>query len=170
MDNEILFTEKQKFKQWWLWVILFGINGLLLLGVFKQVIGGHQFGDKPTSNVELVSTVGLTILLTILFINFKLETQIKKDGVYVRFFPFNLSFRQYTWDKVSKSFVRQYNPIGEYGGWGLRFGLFGKGRALNVSGNQGLQLEFSDHKRLLIGTNKPEELTKTLVEIGQLKQ
>ncbi|MDQ1088364.1 hypothetical protein [Siphonobacter sp. SORGH_AS_1065] len=58
----------------------------------------------------------------------------------------------------------------EYGGWGLRLGLFGKGIAFNVSGNKGLQLEFIDHKKLLIGTNKPEELTKVLSEIGQLKQ
>jgi|SRR3954447_2251190 hypothetical protein len=113
---------------------------------------------------------GLTILLTILFINFRLETQIKKDGVYVRFFPFHLSFRHYNWDKVSKSFVRQYNPIGEYGGWGLRLGLFGKGKALSVSGDKGLQLEFTDNKKLLIGTNKPEELTEALKKIGQLKQ
>jgi len=104
-----------------------------------------------------------------MFINMRLETQIKKDGVYLKFFPFHLSFRRYTWDKISKSFVRQYNPIGEYGGWGIRFGFFGKGKAYSVSGNKGLQVEFSDTKRVLIGTNKPDELTETLKRIGQLK-
>ena len=39
MDEEVLFTERQHFKQWWLWLILWGINGLLLFGVFKQVLG-----------------------------------------------------------------------------------------------------------------------------------
>lgn len=169
MDNEILFAEKQKFRQWWLWVILLAVNGLLLFGVFKQVIGGQQFGDNPMSNTGLLFTAGLTLLLTILFINFRLETQIRKEGIYVKFFPFHLSFRQYTWNKISKSFVRKYNPISEYGGWGLRLGLFGKGRAFNVSGDKGLQLEFSDNKSLLIGTNKPDELTETLKKIGQLK-
>jgi hypothetical protein len=53
MDNDILFAERQKFKQWWLWVILLGVNGLLLFGVFKQVINGQQFGDKPMSNLDL---------------------------------------------------------------------------------------------------------------------
>ncbi|RDC56527.1 hypothetical protein DU508_13150 [Pedobacter chinensis] len=170
MTNEILFTERQKFKQWWLWLLLLGINGLFLFGVFKQVIGGQQFGNKPMSNAGLLATTGLMILLTLLFVNFRLDTNIKKDGVYVRFFPFHLKFKHYSWDTLTKSFVRQYSPLIEYGGWGLRLGLFGKGTAFNVSGDKGLQLEFTNKKKLLIGTNKPDELTETLNKIGQLKQ
>lgn len=150
--------------------MLLGTNGLFLFGVFKQVILGQQFGDEPISNTGLLIVFGLTLLLTILFRNSRLDTQIKKDGIYVRFFPFHLSFRHYNWERINKSFVRQYSPIKEYGGWGLRFGIFGSGRALNVSGNKGLQLEFQDRKKLLIGTTKPEELIEALNKIGQLKQ
>lgn len=170
MANETLFTERQRFKQWWLWLILLGINGLFLFGVFRQVIGGQQFGDKQMSNIGLLITTGLTILLTILFLNFRLDTLIKKDGIYVRFFPFHLKFKYYAWEKLKKSFVRQYSPIAEYGGWGLRYGFLGKGKAFNVSGDKGLQLEFMDNKKLLIGTSKPDELTEVLKRIGQLKQ
>ena len=170
MSNEVLFTERQKFKQWWLWVILLGVNGLFLFGVFKQVIGGQQFGDNPMSNAGLLVVTGLTIILTLLFVNFRLDTTIKKDGIYVRFFPFHLKSKHYSWDKLTKSFVRQYSPLTEYGGWGFRLGLFGKGTAFNVSGDKGLQLEFTDNKKILIGTNKPNELTETLNKIGQLKQ
>ena len=170
MANEILFTERQRFKQWWLWLILLGINGLFLFGVFKQVIAGQQFGDKPMSNTGLLITAGLTILLTILFLNFRLDTLIKKEGIYVRFFPFHLKFKYYAWEKLTKSFVRRYSPIAEYGGWGLRYGFSGKGKAFNVSGDKGLQLEFTDNKKLLIGTGKPDELTEVLKRIGQLKQ
>jgi hypothetical protein len=170
MDTEILFSERQKFKQWWLWLILFGINGLFLFGVYRQVIDGQKFGNKPMSNVALIIATALTILLTLLFINFRLDTIIKKDGIYVRFFPFHKKFKHYAWDTLTKSFVRQYSAITEYGGWGLRLGLFGKGTAFNVSGDKGLQLEFTNNKKLLIGTNKPYELTETLSKIGQLKQ
>lgn len=170
MSNEVLFTERQKFKQWGLWLILLSINGLFLYGIYKQVIGGQSFGNRPMSNSGLLITTGLTILLTVLFINFRLDTMIKKDGIYVRFFPIHLKFKYYSWDTLTKSFVRRYSPIKEYGGWGLRFGLSGKGTAFNVSGDQGLQLEFTNHKKLLIGTNKPLELTEALNGIGQLKQ
>lgn len=170
MKNEVLFTERQRFKQWWLWLILIAANVLTLYGVFKHVVGEQQVGNKPMSNTELLITCGLTLIPIILFITFRLDTQIRGDGIYVKFFPFHLSFRQYTWDKIAKSFIRKYNPIGEYGGWGLRFGFFGRGRAFNVSGDQGLQLEFSNHKKLLIGTTKPDELKEALNKIGQLKQ
>lgn len=170
MNNEILFTERQKIKHWWLWLTLIGINVLFLFRVIKQVVGGQQFGDKPMSNTGLLITAGLTFLLTLLFWSIRLETQIRQDGIYVRLFPFHIAYKHYLWDKLTKSYVRQYSAITEYGGWGLRLGLFGKGTAYNISGNKGLQLEFTNNTKLLIGTNKPDELTKTLSTTGQLKQ
>ncbi len=169
MNNEILFVERQRFRQWWVWLTLLGLNGFFLFAVFKQVVGGQQFGDKPMSNTGLLIAMGLMILLTLLFVNFCLDTKIKEDGVYVRFFPFHLKYKHYTWDTLAKCYVRTYSPIGEYGGWGLRFGLSGKGKAYNVSGNKGLQLEFTNGKKLLIGTNKPDDVTGALRKIGQLK-
>lgn len=168
MNNDILFTERQQFRQWWIWLILLGVNGMLLYGAFQQGFAGRQFGDTPISNAGLLFIVGLTLLLTVLFFILRLDTQIKKNGIYVRFFPFHISFKEYPWDNISKSFVRQYNPIGEYGGWGLRLGLFGKGKAYNVSGNKGLQIVFTDNRKVLIGTGKPDELRDALKKIGRL--
>ena len=160
MDNEILFSETQRFKQWWLWILLIGSDVFTFYGVYKQIITGHTFGDKPASNTVLLISSGITVLLTILFLIIRLDTQIKKDGVYVKFFPLNLRFKQFTWIQLSKCYVRKYSPIAEYGGWGLRFGFGGK--AYNISGNQGLQLEFKNKKTLLIGTQKPEELQEVV--------
>ena len=151
-------------------MILLGINRLFLFGVHQQVIVGQQFGDKPISEKVLIVITGLTLLLTFLFINFRLDTIIKRDRIYVRFFPFHITFKHYNWNNLTKSFVRQYAAISEYGGWGLKFGLLGKGKAYYVSDDKGLQLEFNNKKKLLIGTNKPDELTETLSKIGQLKQ
>lgn len=170
MENEILFSEKQKFNQWWLWLILLGVNCFMIIGILQQVFFEKQFGDKPMNNYELLLTAGVTLSITLLFFNFRLDTQIKKDGIYVRFFPLQLKFKHYTWENISKSYVRKYSPIIDYGGWGLRIGLFRKGRAMNVSGNKGLQLEFTDKKKLLIGTNKAEELTDALNKIGKYNQ
>ncbi len=166
MSKETLFTERQRFKQWWLWLILLGVNWL----VFKQVVGGLQFKDSPTNNTVHLIAAGITILLTLLFVICRLDTVIKKNGIYVRLFPFHVKFKHYTWDELTRSFVRQYSPISEYGGWGLRLGSFGKGTAYNISGDKGLQLEFTNNKKLLIGTNKPDELTEVLNKIGQLKR
>ncbi len=169
MNGENLFTEKQKFTQWWIWIVLLGMNALFLFGIYKQFILKQTFGKNPMSNNELLIATGLCIAIALFFLSLKLETIIKKDGIYVRFFPFHLKFKYYSWDSLTKSYLRQYSPLIEYGGWGMRLGLFGKGKAYNVSGNRGLQLEFTNQKKLLIGTNKPEEISAALLSIGQLK-
>ncbi len=169
MDTDILFKEKQKFRQWWMWLILLSVNIFFLYGIYRQVVMGKTFGDNPMSNAALIIVTVLTFGITLLFQAFRLETIIKKDGIYVRFFPFHLRYNHYAWHDLTRCFVRKYSPLREYGGWGIRIGLGGKGKAYNVSGNQGLQLEFTTGKRLLIGTNKPEEVTKTLEQINELK-
>jgi hypothetical protein len=168
MEDKILFEEKQHFRQVWLWFILIVINGSVIYGVVKRLTVGQLFEEGYTDRTGLILTTVLTMAITILFFNLRLETIIKSDGIYVRFFPFHLTFRRYGWDSISKAFVRQYNPLGEYGGWGIRAGLFGKGRAFNVSGDKGIQLIFNNGSRLLIGTNKPEEATAVLKMIGRL--
>lgn len=52
------------------------------------------------------------------------------------FASFHLQFKHYPWSLLTKLYVRQYAAIKEYGGWGIRPGLFGKGKAYNVSGNK----------------------------------
>nr|AIA11187.1 Unknown Function [uncultured bacterium] len=168
MNDDILFEEKQQFKQIWLWVLLLGINCIFLYGVFKQVIVGQRFGNHPLSNMSILVVTFLTLLLTLLFVFLRLETQIRMDGVYVRFFPFHVKFKKYYWSVISQSFVRKYSPIREYGGWGVRWSPFGKGRAYNVSGNMGIQIVFNSGSALLIGTRKEEEVKKVLIQIGHL--
>jgi len=143
---------------------LIGSDLFILYGVYKQVIKGNTFGSKPASNTELLIIAFVTLVFTILFLIIRLETQIRKDGVYVKFFPLHLKFRHFSWNQLSKCYVRKYSPMAEYGGWGLRFGFGGK--AYNISGNQGLQLEFKNKKTLLIGTQRPEELNEALQKTG----
>ena len=41
------FTEKQKFTQWWLWLILISIGIIPIIGIYKQIILGKPFGVIP---------------------------------------------------------------------------------------------------------------------------
>lgn len=55
----------------------------------------------------------------------------------------------------------QYRPILDHGGWGLRWGRDGE-RILTARGDRGVRLELIDGTRLLIGSQRPEELAETL--------
>jgi hypothetical protein len=65
-----------------------------------------------------------------------------------------------------KAYIRKYNPIKDYGGWGIRWGSFRKGNAYNMSGNMGLQLVFKDGKKLLFGTQRSSELDQIIEQLG----
>lgn len=68
---------------------------------------------------------------------------------------------------MKSAYVREYNPLMEYGGWGFRSSMKGNGNAWNVSGNKGLQIEMIDGKKFMIGTQKPEELSAVLSQFNK---
>ena len=156
------FTESQKFRQWWLWALLLGITGLFGYGLYQQLYLGIPWGTNPASDIVLLITLLIPVGLIVLFLTLRLDIQIDKTGISYRFFPFQQRFKTIPWADVDQAYVRKYKPIIEYGGWGWRIGVMGKGQALNMSGNQGLQIIFKNGKKLLLGTQKPDALEQVL--------
>ena len=122
MNSKWLFKETQKFHQWWIWLVVLGINGLFVVAWYKQIIQGEPFGDKPMTNTELLISICLSGAVTIFFLGLRLQSGIKEDGIYVRFFPFHLKYVVYPWSDIELCYIRKYNAVLEYGGWGLRYG------------------------------------------------
>ncbi|MDR0802933.1 hypothetical protein [Fluviicola sp.] len=165
MTEKNLFSETQKFRQWWLWLIFVGIEGLMGFSIITQIIYGKSFSDSKWENLLIGFFVVLAVC--ILFFILRLETRISDNGIYVRFFPVQLKFRHYKWEDIDQIYLREYSPIVEYGGWGIRYSLFGKGKAFNVSGKMGLQLGFKNGRKVLIGTDKPEDMAQNLTAMGR---
>ena len=161
--EKFIFAENQRFTRGFPFIIIIAVNFIFLFGLYYQIIEGHSFGNHPHSNKGLiliyVFILVLTIFLTLLV---RLETRISHEGVYVRFYPFQQKFKSYSWSRISNAFVRTYNPLKEYGGWGFRLSLYKSGKAYNVSCNNGLQIILSDGSKILIGTRKEQELIETL--------
>ena len=68
---------------------------------------------------------------------------------------------------LSDAYIREYNSLYEYGGWGIRYGSPKTGNAVNTSDscNMGLQLQFKNGKLLLIGTKNPDAIKIILDEV-----
>lgn len=156
------FHEVQQFRQRWLWIFLLFTSLLIVIlfgyGMIKQLAFGYTWGDRPMSNIAL-AIVGMMVIifvigLTYLFYTMKLVTEVRDDDLFVQFFPFSRQI--ISLNSIKRCEVRTYSPIKEYGGWGVRYGR--RGKAYNVSGNRGVQLEFHSGKPLLIGSQKPEAL------------
>ena len=146
----VLFEEEQYFRQGWLWAILLGVTIVTFLPAIKGYGG-------LLSTIVLSSTQVLMIGVLILFYFANLKTQVREDGLYYRFFPFHFKDYIFKWEEIESFEVRNYSAIGEYGGWGIRYTLGKRGMAYNVSGDKGVQLYLKNGKRVLFGTQKPDE-------------
>ncbi len=98
------------------------------------------------------------VALKALFYFILIKIRIDKSEIHFQFFPF--VSKHIRWSDVEKAGVIQYDFVG---GWGVR--LFTKyGTVYNVKGNVGLALELKSGKKLLIGTQKGEQLSAFLAE------
>ena len=125
------------------------------------MIMGKPFGNNPTSDSLLVVIVLIFGLgLPVFMYKINLTAEVHEDGLYFRFFPLHLSFRKIRSEDITGFTVETYRAIRDYGGWGIRYGR--KGKAYNVSGNRGVQLQLSNGECILIGSQHPEEMTEAL--------
>ena len=62
--------------------------------------------------------------------------------------------------KIASAEAITYSPLADYGGWGIRG--WGKNTALNARGIRGVQVALRDGRRILIGSQRPEELAEAL--------
>jgi hypothetical protein len=153
---KIYFQEEQRFNQWWIWIIIAFVTGVWIWQIVQQVIMGKPFGNNPAPDLVVFLTAIPVVLVFFLFRMMKLETVIDQDGVKCRFKPFQRKFKSFPVNDIVLYEVKKYNPIMEYGGWGIRYGR--KGTAYNVRGNMGLYLELRNRKTFLIGTQNPDSV------------
>ncbi len=146
--------------------MILAIDVLILYGFIQQVVLEEPFGTNPASDLGMTIMLILTAVVTFFIFSMRLETVVDRSGITYRFFPFHVSAKTITWDNVSKAYIRKYNPIKEYGGWGIRWGAFGKGDAYNMSGSMGLQLELKNGKKLLFGTQRSDDLDQVIEQLG----
>jgi len=134
---------------------------LVWYATVNQLLLYRPIGNRPMPDIALVIFwFFFGIGLPALFFFCKLVTEVRDDGIYIRFFPFHWTFRRIAFTEVKQYEVRTYRPIREFGGWGIRYGC--KGKAYNVSGDRGVQIEFFNGNRLLIGSQRAEELWRAI--------
>jgi len=161
-----VFTETQRFNQWWLIVLEIFIIIIISFDLYIK-ISEFNSGNSDSSITSIIISLIIILAVFILLFSMKLTMRIDETGISYKFFPLHLKSKKVVWQELSKAFVRKYNPLIEYGGWGIRGfrrkgGLRGNGMAYNIKGNMGIQLEFIDGGKLLLGTQLTEKAKQTL--------
>ncbi|HPG73989.1 MAG TPA: hypothetical protein PLM49_06835 [Bacteroidales bacterium] len=157
------YYELQKQSQKWIWYLMLFLLLLNVWAIIQQVIFNIPFGNIPAPNWVLFVALGVLAMFWSLLIFSKLETKINEKGVWFRYHPFHLRYCCIEWNEIDKAYVRLYRPMKEYGGWGMRTAFNGdNGKAYNVAGNIGLQLELKNGSKVLIGTAQGVEMREFL--------
>lgn len=161
-SSNILFQEVQKARQWWIWLIVLGIGLSSWYSYIRQIIFDSM--DEGAASNYLVWGIWILfgLLLPVLFITMKLEVKVTDKGIDIRFFPFLR--RTFFPGEIKAAYARKYHPLREYGGWGVRWSPK-YGMAYNLSGNKGVQFEFVAGKKLLIGSQKPDEFAAAVTQM-----
>ena len=163
MEKQILFSEVQKQNQKWIWFLLIILNATVIFGSIQQIVFNRPFGTHPIPDWGYIPVFGVLFMASYLLFGSRLHTEISSDRILFQYKPFHRKARVISWDEVSRCFVRLYSPVKEFGGWGIR-PAFNRntGKAINVSGNIGIQIELKNGEKILLGTRKDKEVQKVL--------
>lgn len=159
-NKEILFFEKQLNTHWMISIIAYFIGAVLIY--FLHVLAFDEETFKT-----LYSAFSFFIFFYVLdyfFFMSRLITRVFDDYIQIKFYPYKWNMK-INFEEIESWEVRKYNAIREYGGWGFSNGILKNGPCYTSKGDMGLQLIFKNGKKLLIGTQKPEELESVLKKI-----
>ena len=163
-DGVVLFREVQRFRTWIFVLPVAAVTIIVWYMFIQQIVLGHPQGSEP---LPAGWVWALTMVFGLGFPGFgvvvRLITMVRPGELRVRLFPFRVKVIPV--GTIVEAAVRHYSPIGEFGGWGMRFSRK-NGRAYNAYGEEGVQLVLSDGTRLLVGSQQPEQLLTALRQAG----
>ena len=159
MPNPVLFSEHQQLPKWLNWVIILPEALILALVVIQSVYQALQTHKSIASTdllVPLVIVCVVTILPVVFVLAAKLVTTVSDDGMSIRWIPLQLHPVKIDLDNAVSVTAMTYNALRDFGGWGIRYGLHGM--IYNMQGNKAICITYQQGKKLMIGTQRPDEL------------
>jgi hypothetical protein len=186
-----IYEEKQRFKRVWsalfivqLIIIGMAIFALLVLSILPTgitisipnqivslipILPTSITTTNPNLIVSLIPILSvvfvMVIVIVIIVYILELSVVVTSGGVYYMFYPFQRRYNKIEFEDIKQCYARKYRPVLEYGGWGIRYSLW-NGRAYNIRGNKGVQLVLKNGKKILFGSESPEELELAVRQAG----
>lgn len=137
--------------QWWLWAILLGTTGIVCWGIGAETISRQLSVAEFLSSPQLWTSALILILVLVFFYLLSLKTEVDPEKIHIHYFP--MWRTHIRWDNVASAELIKYGFVG----YGIRFSIR-HGTVYNAKGNRGLQIVKKNGSKILIGTQRPEEL------------
>lgn len=152
---ETNFYEKQKYTQWWLWLLLAMIFLSPFIANIQSIINRGFWNTFSKGIYSHIVTIGLVIVL---FFLLRLETKIDAEGIKINYFPFVK--KKFKWAEIEGIKMVNFNSFRFIHRVFRRKSLYGS--LYKVKGKNGASIKLKNGETYTIGTQKPMELQKDL--------
>jgi len=145
------------------------VVAIFVYGMVEQLACHRPLGDNPMSDGVLAilgpAVIILTLAALIAVCMARLIIEVRPDGLYVRFVPLHLRPKRIALNEVTTVKAIVYQPILQYGGWGIRWTT--QGKAYNARGSRGVRLDYANGRHLLLGSQRPDDLAQMIELLRQ---
>ena len=131
-----------------------------MLGVLIwQVMLGHAWGKHPMSNGDVIGWTVFLWLIYLRLITVRLVTEVRKGELIVRMRGL-WRLRRVPLDHIQSVETITHDIARDYGGYGIRSTR--EGKAYVAGGGRGVRLTLSEAEKLVVGSQRPDELAAAL--------
>ena len=148
-------TSYEESEMWAPWVTV-------VLGVCLLAAGfGLTQGRPGEATLVLAFIFPVFVLLAVLF--GRLRVRVQQDALVVGFGYVDVIKKRVVYDDVQSIEPVRYSPLGEFGGWGIKWGR-GDKIAWTIRGNQALVMHLKNGKHLYVGSPTPARLAERVYQ------
>jgi len=131
-----------------------------MLGVLIwQVILGHTWGKHPMSNGDVIGWTVFLWLIYLRLITVRLVTEVRQGVLSIRMRGL-WRLRRVPVDRIQSVETITHDIARDYGGYGFR--SIRGGKAYVASGSRGVRMTLDQGEKLVVGSQRPEELAAVL--------
>jgi hypothetical protein len=159
--SNTLFHEVQALRQWHGRMVLALPPAALLFIAVRQIVFRQPWGHPPMTNGSVVFLTVLLVAVYFRLITVRLVTDLGPSELSVGLKGLWRS-RRIPLLTIRAAKAVSYDSAAEYGGYGIRSGA--RGMAYIASGNRGVELELSEGPKLLVGSQRAEELAAKIMQ------
>lgn len=160
-QSSALFHETQSLGRWHTRLVLAMPPAALAFIACRQLVWGHPWGSPPVSNGGLLFLTILLALVYVRLITVRLVTELRPAELVVGMRGL-WRMKRIPLREVDAATVKEYDPVGDFGGYGIRSGR--RGQACIARGNRGVELRLGSGRKIMIGSQHPEQLAKKIME------
>jgi hypothetical protein len=158
-DSRPVFREFQRFPLRRIALALASPPCFMLGLLIWQVVLGHTWGKHPMSNGDIIGWTVFLWLIYLRLITVRLVTEVREGELTIALRGL-WRLRRVPLDRIQSVEIITHDIARDYGGYGIRPTRGGK--AYVASGGRAVRLTLDKAEKLVVGSQRPEELAAAL--------